>query len=118
MTTEEKLLTYGSQRPFDPNETMKVLTQDINIYWSWGVERKILVVGKESDGWVKGIIFKVNGFKWKQYVMITLNFMDYYEVRLLTQNFDVMETKDHDIMFDELVEVIDKLVETKEKIVL
>jgi hypothetical protein len=50
--------------------------------------------------------------------MITLNFMDYYEVRLLTQNFDVIETKDHDIMFDELVDVIDKLVETKEKIVL
>ena len=118
MNTEEKLLTYGSQRTFDPNETMKVLTQDINIYWSWGVERKIFHIGKESDGWVKGIIFKVNGFKWKQYVMITLNFMDYYEVRLLTQNFDVIETKDHDICFMDLVEVIDKLVETKEKIVL
>jgi hypothetical protein len=50
--------------------------------------------------------------------MITLNFMDYYEVRLLTQNFDVIETKDHDICFMDLVEVIDKLVETKEKIVL
>ena len=118
MTTEEKLLTYGSQRPFDLNQTMKVLTQDINIYRSWGVERKIFHIGKESDGRVKGIIFKVNGFKWKQYVMVTLNFMDYYEVRLLTQNFDVIETKDHDICFTELVEVIDKLVERKEKIVL
>ena len=118
MTTEEKLLTYGSQRPFEPVQTMKLLQQDINIFWSWGVEKKVLCIGKESDGWVKGIIFKVNGFKWKQYVMITLNFMDYYEVRLLTQNFDVIETKDHDIMFTELVEVIDKLVERKEKIVL
>ena len=118
MTTEEKLLTYGSQRPFEPNQTLKLLQQDINIYWSWGVERKIFHIGKESDGWVKGIIFKVNGFKWKQYVMITLNGLDYYEVRLLTQNFDVIETKDHDICFMDLVEVIDKLVETKEKIVL
>ena len=113
MTTEEKLLTYGSQIPFPYNQTMKVLTQDINIFYSWGVEKKILVIGKESDGWVKGIIFKVNGFKWKQYVMITLNGLDYYEVRLLTQNFDVIETKDHDICFMDLVEVIDKLVETK-----
>ena len=118
MTTEEKLLTYGSQRPFEPNQTLKLLQQDINIFWSWGVEKKILVIGKESDGWVKGIIFKVNGFKWKQYVMITLNGLDYYEVRLLTQNFDVIETKDHDICFMDLVEVIDKLVERKEKIVL
>ena len=118
MTTEEKLLTYGSQRPFEPNQTLKLLQQDINIFWSWGVEKKILVIGKKSDGWVKGIIFKVNGFKWKQYVMITLNGLDYYEVRLLTQNFDVIETKDHDICFMDLVEVIDKLVETKEKIVL
>ena len=118
MTTEEKLLTYGSQRFFPYNQTMKVLTQDFNIFYSWGVEKKILVIGKESDGWVKGIIFKVNGFKWKQYVMITLNGLDYYEVRLLTQNFDVIETKDHDICFMDLVEVIDKLVETKEKIVL
>ena len=118
MTTEEKLLTYGSQRPFEPNQTMKLLQQDINIFWSWGVEKKILVIGKESDGWVKGIIFKVNGFKWKQYVMITLNGLDYYEVRLLSQNFDVIETKDHDICFMDLVDVIDKLVETKEKIVL
>ena len=118
MTTEEKLLTYGSQRPFEPNQTLKLLQQDINIFWSWGVEKKILVIGKESDGWVKGIIFKVNGFKWKQYVMITLNGLDYYEVRLLSQNFDVIETKDHDICFMDLVEVIDKLVERKEKIVL
>ena len=118
MTTEEKLLTYGSQRPFEPNQTLKLLQQDINIFWSWGVEKKILVIGKESDGWVKGIIFKVNGFKWKQYVMITLNGSDYYEVRLLSQNFDVIETKDHDICFMDLVEVIDMLVETKEKIVL
>jgi hypothetical protein len=118
MTTKEKLLTYGSQRPFDPNQTMKVLTQDINIFYRWKVENKILVIGQESDGWVKGIIFKVNGFKWKQYVMITLNGLDYYEVRLLTQNFDVIETKDHDICHMDLVEVIDKLVETKEKIVL
>ena len=113
MTTEEKLLTYGSQRPFEPNQTLKLLQQDINIFYSWKVEKKILVIGKESDGWVKGIIFKVNGFKWKQYVMITLNGLDYYEVRLLTQNFDVIETKDHDICFMDLVEVIDKLVETK-----
>ena len=97
---------------------MKLLQQDINIFWSWGVEKKILVIGKESDGWVKGIIFKVNGFKWKQYVMITLNGLDYYEVRLLSQNFDVIETKDHDICFMDLVEVIDKLVERKEKIIL
>ena len=110
--TKENVNTLESigVRMFDPNETMKVLTHNLMVYFSWGVEKKIYTIGKESDGWVKGIIFKVNGFKWKQYVMITLNGSDYYEVRLLTQNFDVIETKDHDICFMDLVEVIDKLV--------
>jgi hypothetical protein len=108
MTTLESI----GVRVFDPNETMKVLTRNPMIFWSWGVQKKIYTIGTESDGWVKGIMFKVNGRKWKQFVMITLNFMDYYEVRLLNKNHEVIEVKDHDIMFTELVDVIDKLIES------
>jgi hypothetical protein len=50
--------------------------------------------------------------KWKQFVLITLNGLDYYEVRLLNDMMVVHETIDHDIMFDELVDVIDKLIES------
>ena len=99
-------------RMFDPNETMKVLTHNLMVYFSWGVEKKIYTIGKESDGWVKGIMLKVNGRKWKHFVLITLNGLDYYEVRLLNKNHEVKEVKDHDIMFDELVDVIDRLIES------
>ena len=44
--------------------------------------------------------------------MITLNGLDYYEVRLLDKNQEVKVVKDHDIMFDELVDVIDRLIES------
>ena len=57
-------------------------------------------------------MFKVNGRKWKHWVMITLNGLDYYEVRLLDKNQEVKVVKDHDIMFDELVDVIDRLIES------
>ena len=113
MTTENvNTLESIGVRMFDPNETMKVLTHNIMVYFSWGPSKKIYTIGKESDGWVKGIMFKVNGRKWKHWVMITLNGLDYYEVRLLDRNQEVKVVKDHDIMFDELVDVIDRLIES------
>lgn len=108
MTTLESI----GVRMFDPKETMKVLTHNIMIYFSWGVGKKIYTIGTESDGWVKGIMFKVNGRKWKQFVLITLNGLDYYEVRLLDKNHEVKVVKDHDIMFCDLVEVVDGLIES------
>ena len=97
---------------FDPNETMKVLTRNPMIFFSWGVHKKIMTIGTESDGWVNGMMLKVRGRKWKQFVLITLNGLDYYEVRLVDKNHEVVEVKDHDIMFTELVDVIDKLIES------
>jgi hypothetical protein len=44
--------------------------------------------------------------------LITLNGLDYYEVRLINDMMVVIETIDNDIMFDELVDVIDKLIES------
>jgi hypothetical protein len=41
-----------------------------------------------------------------------MNGLDYYEVRLINNMMVVVETIDHDVMFDELVDVIDKLIES------
>lgn len=108
MTTLESI----GVRHFNPSETMKVLTHNPMIFFSWGVNRKLYTIGKDEYGEVKGLMLKVNGRKWKHFVLITLNFLDYYEVRLLNKNHEVVETKDHDIMFTELVEVIDSLIES------
>lgn len=112
MTTEQTLTKLGV-REFDPNQTLYVLTRTQGglPYMCWGV-KKLIRIGLTEDGYVKGILLKVNGMKWKQFVLITLNGLDYYEVRLLNDMMVVVETIDNDIMFDELVDVIDKLIES------
>jgi hypothetical protein len=112
MTENVNTLESIGVRMFYPNDTMKVLKHNMMIYFCWGVDKKIYTIGKESDGWVKGLMLKVNGRKWKQFVLITLNGLDYYEVRLVNKNHEVIVVKDHDIMFDELVDVIDRLIES------
>lgn len=112
MTTQNANLESIGVRMFDPNETMKVLTHNLWIFWSWGVGKKIFTIGKEEDGWVKGLMLKVNGRKWKHFVLITLNGLDYYEVRLLNRNHEVVEVKDYDIEFTNLVNVIDSMIES------
>ena len=112
MTTEQTLTELGV-REFDPNQTMYVLTRTQGgvPYMCWGVT-KLIRIGLTEDGYVKGILLKVNGAKWKHFVLITLNGLDYYEVRLLNSMLVVQQTIDHDIMFDDLVDVIDKLIES------
>ena len=112
MTTEQTLTKLGV-REFDPNQTLYVLTRTQGglPYMCWGV-KKLIRIGLTEDGYVKGILLKVNGMKWKQFVLITLNGLDYYEVRLLNDMMVVVETIDNDIMFDELVDVIDRLIES------
>jgi len=112
MTTEQKLSSLGV-REFNPSYTMYVLykTQGGIPFMCWGVT-KLIRIGLTEDGYVKGILLKVTGAKWKQFVLITLNGLDYYEVRLVNDMMVVVETIDHDIMFDELVDVIDRLIES------
>jgi hypothetical protein len=112
MTTEQTLMELGV-REFTPNETMYVLTKTQGgiPYMCWGVE-KVIRIGLTEDGYVKGLLLKVTGMKWKHFVLITLNGLDYYEVRLINNMMVVVETINNDIMFDELVDVIDKLIES------
>jgi len=112
MTTEQTLSSLGV-REFNPSDTMYVLykTQGGIPFMCWGVT-KLIRIGLTEDGYVKGILLKVTGAKWKQFVLITLNGLDYYEVRLVNDMMVVVKTIDHDIMFDELVDVIDRLIES------
>lgn len=111
-TTETKTIWNVGERVFHPDSTMRVLTNNISVYWSWGVQGSIKLIGVESDGWCKGMLLKVNGRKWKQYVLITLNYMDWYEVHLVDRNYNIVEKVGSDICFEELVSTIDERIET------
>ena len=112
MTTEQTLTKLGV-REFDPNQTLYVLTRTQGgvPYMCWGV-KKLIRIGLTEDGYVKGILMKVTGMKWNQFVLITLNGLDYYEVRLLNDMMVVVETINHNIIFEDLVGVIDRLIES------
>ena len=91
------------QREFDYKETMMVLKNPIQIYWTWGVEQIIPV--DET-----GLILKVNGHHWKHFVLITLGWDDTYIVTLLDGDYNPVKTF-LGIYFDMLQNCIDKEIE-------
>lgn len=109
MIDKNKLAELG-ERVFHPQFAVEAITANRIFLISWGAS-DFDVVGVESDGWCKGLLFKVNGYKWKQYVLITLSFMDWYQVRLINKEGEVVKFID-DIFCGDLCEIIHRLVES------
>ena len=96
-------MTELLQREFDLNETLMVLKSPINIYWTWGVE-KIYNVKNQ------GLILKVNGHHWKNFVLVTLAWNDTYTISLLDEELNPKKTIT-EIYFDMLQNKIDREIE-------
>lgn len=60
----------------------------------------------------KGLIFAVKGAIHKGFVLVTLNFMDTYDIHLINSKGEQVGDSVTDIYFDQLTEIIDGLVET------
>jgi len=72
--------------------------------WSWG-----------ANTWAGGenfLTFKVQGFKLKGRVTITLNSMDLYDIDFINKKNEVIKRVEG-VYFDEMVDVIDHNVETE-----
>jgi hypothetical protein len=91
------------QDTFNPAETMQWLTIDKNIFWSWGVSKKINLANK-------GLLLRVNGHHHNGYVLITLSPNDTYSVHIIKTNGTLVSTTD-DIYCDQLQDFIDEKVE-------
>lgn len=91
------------QREFDVNETVKVIKHDLQVYWSWGVERLINVKNK-------GLLLKVNGHHHKGWMLIVLAWNDTYSYYLLEANRTIKKEQ-HEVYFDMLQQMIDKDIE-------
>lgn len=77
------------------------------IFYSWGVSR--FTYGMSQDG--KPILrFKVNGRKFKGYVHVIYNLLDYYEIEFVSTHGNLKKKID-ELYFDELQETIDGYVE-------
>ena len=66
----------------------------------------------DEYGEVKGMLLKVKGRKWSKYVLIMLNFLDWYEVHLVNEKFELVEEVGNEICFTDLVEIIDNRIES------
>ena len=111
-TTEtlRKHLESMGEREFHPNETFKVLVHDIFNWISWNVQGNPIVVGKCDDGYVKGMLLRVATQRYKGIVMITLSYSDYYNIRLLDNEFNVTHFDNSEIFFTDLVSEINNLI--------
>jgi hypothetical protein len=100
---EKSILVPLMERSFNLQETLKVLTNNLMIYFSWGVSQKINVDNK-------GLLLKVNGHFHKSYVFITLSHLDLYDVHIISSHGNILDQY-KGIYFDQLVEVIDNRIE-------
>ena len=104
----EKTVREQLKRGFNPNETMQVLTHNVSVYWSWGVSKRIAYRNDEQQ--VTGLLLKVNGNHHKGYVLITLDWMDVYEVTIINNRGRILN-KYENVYMDMLTEVIDNRIE-------
>lgn len=91
------------QRDFDTNETVQVIQHNIQVYWSWGVERLINYKNK-------GLLLLVNGHHHKGWLLIVLAWNDTYSYYLLEGNKTIKKER-KEVYFDQLQELIDKDIE-------
>jgi len=105
---KEKLAEFifaKKERQFDPQITFKQLMVKKTIVWCWGATE---FTGYKEDA----LVFKVRGYKHKGYVVITLGFIDTYNIHLLSFKGEQVGETITDIYCDRLTDAIDSLVET------
>ena len=101
ITTIQPLLQ--DKLEFNPSETMKWLTYNQPIFWSFGVSKTINVNNK-------GLLIRVSARRHKGWILITLNGSDLYDVHLLNTLGKVKKLIE-DVYCDTLLDVIDDSIE-------
>tara|TARA_R100001244_G_scaffold122613_1_gene92257 strand:- start:349 stop:666 length:318 start_codon:yes stop_codon:yes gene_type:complete len=90
---------------FNTKETYDLLKMNRQYLMCWAARDFVNMLDK-------ALRFKVSGYLHKGLVYVTLNGGDLYDVHLVSTHGNLKETKT-DIYFDDLSEMIDKMVETK-----
>ena len=85
---------------------------------SWGFKRATALISGETNS-CHGFAFKVNGKLHKGWVLITVNFMDYYDITLTPstikegyRNRENFSKTAENVFVGDLVRILDSLIET------
>lgn len=89
---------------FNVAETLKLISYDKAVFWSWGCSSRINIANK-------GLLLNVSGRYHKGLVLITLAGNDTYTVYMLSMRKEVINTYEN-IYCDQLTELIDNRIET------
>jgi len=92
-----------AQREFNTEETLIVLNNPREVFWSWGVSK---VFNFHS----KALLLYVQGHHHKGWVVIALAWNDTYSYYLLNHD-ETIKSEKHEVYFDQLQDLIDKDVE-------
>lgn len=95
------------EREFNLNETMKVLSYNPSVFWSWDVTKRQNL----ND---KGLLLDVNGHHHKGSVLITLGWNDTYCVYIINNRGRILNEY-KEVYFDVLTELIDNRIERIEE---
>ena len=96
-----------TQRDFNVNETLQVLTHNKLIWITWGVSPRTICSFEN-----KVLIFKPNGRYFKDFVCVTLGWDDVYQVHFMNDEYKVVKSVEG-VYFDMLVDVINQYIETR-----
>jgi hypothetical protein len=104
-------------RNFNPRDVMKIMQMSPALPITWGFKSAVALTERDSRECF-GFAFRVSGNLHKGWVLITLNFMDYYDVTLtpitLKKGYNtqknISKTKEN-VFVGDLIKTIDSIVE-------
>jgi hypothetical protein len=96
-------------RYFNMNDGVNLLKSGGNITLSWGIS---LITEIKEGGEPRAMAFNVNGMKFQGTVVLSVNFMDYYEARFYQEGKLVKEM--NDIFVTDVISMVDEYVEKQE----
>jgi hypothetical protein len=99
----------SNMRFFNSEDGLDLLRSGGMITMSWGVDNIQIL---EHDGESRGLKFSVNGYKFQGEVTLSVNFLDYYQIRFFQDGKEV-DMFDDVVVFD-VINMIDEKVEKQE----
>jgi hypothetical protein len=100
----------NDMRPFNMDDGVNLLKSGGMVTMSWGIHNlDALYVGDKDD--CRGLIFEVQGHHFQGSVALTVNGLDYYEVRFFKDGELQEDMTMTDLFVGDMIEQIDRVVE-------
>ena len=111
----ETLAKNNSGRKVSPEDVREILRSNPIVTMSWGTHQ--LTAFGNQDGLADALAFKVNGKIHKGWVLITLNFLDLFDIYLTKPSLAIGSTKGmqptaKNVYIEDFMQTLDNLIET------